>query len=91
YLEGPDGSRIMIFNRAGGLSADLRDTRFSDQASQGIGTGKGPFTGAYRPHAALSAFRGKLTQGTWKLIVEDTMGQAPATLLNWSLYVQPVG
>ncbi|HWT91610.1 MAG TPA: proprotein convertase P-domain-containing protein, partial [Solirubrobacteraceae bacterium] len=52
-------------------------------ASLAVGTA--PVTGRYRPLAALEAFEGETTAGTWTLTVVDDWDGSTGTLGGWSL------
>ena len=70
HLKGPDGTDVALFNRRGGANANLQTTLFDDSASTAIASGSAPFTGTFRPEAALGAFKGKDAKGTWQLVIE---------------------
>src|SRR5262249_18729912 len=89
HLQAPNGTDIVLFNRMGGASANLSGTLFDDQATQYIGFGRGPFTGAWQPALPLRHFNGKDLRGTWKLWVEDRGGVNQGRLNSWSLIVTP--
>ena len=88
-------SLVVVKNRGGsgndlGISPDTCDgvfTSFDDaESNPQIGLGSAPFTGAYRPDNALSAFNGKAAGGNWTLEVADTAGNSiGGTLFCWEL------
>ncbi len=83
----PDGTRVLLFNRRGGAGDNLTNTTFSDEAATAIANGVAPFSGTFRPEAALSAFDGKSTSGTWRLEIRDAAAADTGTLLGVSLVV----
>jgi len=87
YLIGPDGTQITLFSGVGGNGDNFTNTTFSDAAITAIGSGSAPFTGTFKPAAALSAFIGKVAAGAWKIKVVDTANTDIGTLVNWSLSV----
>lgn len=89
-LEGPDGTRITLANRAsapGALGANYTNTYFDDQAAVPVELGAAPFSASFRPTQSLAAFNGKTINGTWKLIVTDQASGpgGAATIQNFSL------
>ncbi len=87
YLVGPDGTRVNLSNYRGGSGDNYTNTTFDDQAATAISAGAAPFSGTYRPDAALSAYNNKSSQGTWRLYVYDGARYDTGTLLGWSLSV----
>lgn len=85
HLVGPDGTRVLLFNRRGGGGNNLVNTVFSDQASEPIGSGSAPFTGSFRPEQPLSDFFGANPNGDWTLEITDNAAADQGTLLNWTL------
>jgi subtilisin-like proprotein convertase family protein len=77
----PDGTSVAL-STARGSSGDNfgtgandcsgTPTVFDDAASTTIALGSPPYAGSFKPEAALSAFNGKTSNGTWKLHVVDT-------------------
>src|SRR5262249_24757800 len=88
HLQAPDGTDVLLFNHAGGSTANLSGTTFDDEASASLAQGQGPYVGSFRPAAPLSILDGKSVAGTWKLWVEDD-GTNSGTLDSWSLVVSP--
>ncbi len=85
-LIGPNGQRIVLFNRNGGSGDNLLGAMFDDQASTSISSGAAPFTGSFKPIQALSALNGKSLNGTWKLEIRDNYRLDGGKLDNWTLY-----
>ena len=73
-LAGPDGTVVTLFDRTGGIGDDYCQAVFSDAAAQPISTATSedaPFTGSWQPAEPLSAFIGRLGDGTWRFTVAD--------------------
>ncbi|HEY7154911.1 MAG TPA: S8 family serine peptidase [Gemmataceae bacterium] len=88
YLIAPNGRTLALVDQRGGTGANFTNTLFSDSAAKGIGAGKAPFDGAYRPESALSHFKGMNASGGWRLAIRNYSGSS-GTLRNWSLIVTP--
>ncbi|MEO1257910.1 MAG: reprolysin-like metallopeptidase [Bacteroidota bacterium] len=98
-LEGPDGTSALLFDRPGdpatadGCQEDDMSVGFFDQAantSDDLENTCDPISpaieGDFQPLTALSAFDGKSTMGTWKLIVDDLFPSVDdGTLDAWYL------
>jgi len=86
-LRSPAGKEVLLFNRRGGSSDNLTNTRFSDSAANAISTGVAPFTGVFRPESLLAAFRGANARGVWSLVVTDNSPMDNGSVVSWSLDV----
>lgn len=86
-LVGPDGTRVVLFNRRGGSGNDFANTSFDDEAPNSIWRGAAPFAGSYKPEYVLSAFDGKAAKGTWSLIIDDLFVFDSGKLWAWSITV----
>jgi serine protease len=86
-LIGPDGTRVVLFNRRGGSGNDFANTTFDDEAPNSIWRGTAPFAGSYKPEYVLSAFDGKSAKGTWSLVIDDLFPLDSGKLWAWSLTV----
>ena len=86
-LVGPDGTRVVLFNRRGGSGNDFAATTFDDEAPNSIWRGTAPFAGSYRPEYVLGAFDGKNAKGTWSLVIDDLFAFDSGKLSAWSLTV----
>src|SRR5262249_21260161 len=84
-LVAPDGTRIMLANRRGGLGDNYAGTRFDDEAGTPIAEGSPPFAGSFRPEQGLAALDGRPARGTWTLEVEDFGLLFRGTLVSWAL------
>lgn len=91
-LQGPDGTRITLFDGVGGTGANFTNTVLDDQAATTIGAAgtAAPFTGSFRPVQLLSTFNGKTVTGTWRLIVTDATSGSAGQLTGWSLTTQSI-
>lgn len=82
------GTTVLLSNRNGGSGgADYTDTLFDDSAFVAIDAGfaYAPYTGAFRPQQALSAFNGHDIYGDWILSVADMEAGDSGVLNSWSL------
>ncbi len=81
-LQAPDGTRVQLVNGdSNAISGDNFNVRLDDAAAQQVNTDSAtgnhaatlppPFERTYRPNAALSAFVGKSSVGTWQVEVCD--------------------
>jgi serine protease len=87
-LVGPDGTRVVLFNRRGGGGHDFNNTVFDDEGADSIWRGVAPFAGSYKPEYVLSAFDGKSARGTWSLVIDDLSPFDSGKLWGWSLAIQ---
>jgi len=84
-LIGPDRTRVLLFADVGGTGHNFTGTKLDDRSDLKITQGSAPFTGTYHPRGFLDTFRGKKTDGTWKLeVTDDTRGET-GRLNSWSL------
>lgn len=82
------GTTVLLSNRNGGSGgADYTDTLFDDSAAVAIDAGfaYAPYTGAFRPQQALSAFNGHDIYGDWILSVADMEAGDSGEINNWRL------
>jgi subtilisin-like proprotein convertase family protein len=86
-LVGPDGTRVVLFNRRGGSGNDFAATTFDDEAPNSIWRGAAPFAGSYKPEYVLSAFDGKSAKGTWLLVIDDLFVLDSGKLWAWSMTI----
>ncbi|MBU1719241.1 MAG: proprotein convertase P-domain-containing protein, partial [Bacteroidetes bacterium] len=87
YLRHPDGTTVLLCERRGGSGDNFVNTWFDDESGTAISAGSAPFTGSYSPDNPLTAFDGKVTNGTWKLQVCDAAGADVGTLTQWELSI----
>jgi subtilisin-like proprotein convertase family protein len=90
-LRGPDGTRVTLFDGAGGESDNMRGLLLDDGATTPITAATAPITGRLRPLERLAAFRGRSPFGQWALELTDRRGQNVGRLLGWSLEVKTSG
>ncbi len=69
-LIAPDGTSVLLVNRRGGASDNLRLT-LDDEASASV-VSAATLSGTFRPERALSAFDGKNSAGSWRLEIVDS-------------------
>ncbi|MFZ2488390.1 MAG: proprotein convertase P-domain-containing protein [Anaerolineae bacterium] len=81
----PDTTSRELSTDNGGSGDNYTNTVFDDEAATAITAGTAPFTGSFRPEAALSALDGKTSAGTWKLNVADDVADDTGTLNAWSI------
>lgn len=86
-LVGPDGTRVLLFNRRGGDGANFAGTLFDDESPNSIWRGSAPFAGSHRSEDRLAAFDGKSAKGTWTLVIEDLFASNTGVLDAWSLMI----
>jgi subtilisin-like proprotein convertase family protein len=86
-LQGPDGTKVLLFDRRGGSGQDI-STVFDDRSRTPIGQDSAPFLGWHKPEQALSALAGKSARGTWTLIAEDLASGNTGKLNSWALIVE---
>jgi subtilisin family serine protease/subtilisin-like proprotein convertase family protein len=90
-LISPAGIRVPLVNRRGGIGDNFTNTVFDDEAATSITTGAAPFTGTFRPEAALSAFDNRTINGTWRLEIRDAAPRDVGRLLSWAITAQLTG
>jgi subtilisin family serine protease len=86
-LISPKGVRVPLVKRRGNDGDDFTGTVFDDQAASSIAAGSAPFSGSYRPEAALSTYNGKNARGRWQLWIDDMAYGDSGWLSSWSLNV----
>jgi subtilisin-like proprotein convertase family protein len=90
-LIGPTGTRVVLSNRHGSSGDNYTNTVFDDAATTPIASGTPPYTGSFKPDAALSALNGVPANGTWKLEIQDAASGDTGTLTGWSISVTTTG
>jgi subtilisin-like proprotein convertase family protein len=94
-LIGPDGTRVMLADRPGGVdnSGDnFVNTLFSDSATTPLSAGAAPYTGTFKPQGGrLAAFAGKPLAGKWTLHVADVSQYDSGTLSGWGTRTAAAG
>lgn len=98
-LQAPDGTRVQIVDgNASTISGDNFNVRLNDAGTQTVNsdsptaahptTAPPPFANNFVPNAALSAFAGKNSLGTWRLEICDLFpSQDNGTYLHGELYL----
>jgi subtilisin-like proprotein convertase family protein len=84
-LIAPSGRAVDLFDRQGGSGDNLTNTIFDDEAATSIQNGTAPFSGRFRPVAALSAFDSLSLLGGWRLSIADVAGGDVGRVLSWSI------
>jgi subtilisin-like proprotein convertase family protein len=97
-LVAPNGKILNLFNARGGSGDNLTNTVFNQSSTTALTTSVAPFTGTFRPDAALgvgptsassnaASFAELYTvaPGEWKLALSDGGLDDFGTLLNWSI------
>ena len=93
-LTSPLGTTVQIMTNVGG-AADNLNVLFDDEASAAISShGVDDTTGAvppylrtFRPTAALTAFDGQNAQGTWTMVICDSVNVDVGTFARADLYI----
>lgn len=95
----PDGTRVQLVNGSGAIQGDNFNVRLNDGAAQTVNTDGnttnhsataptgGGFQFNFRPNNPLSAFNGKLSNGTWTLEICDTFPADDGVLSRVELYL----
>jgi internalin A len=84
-LRSPAGTLIVLVANRGSSGDNFTGTILDDEAAAAIGAGTAPFSGAYRPENALSAFDNQSPGGNWVLTIADQVTLNLGTLNSWSL------
>ena len=84
-LKSPAGPALDISSHNGGSGDNYTNTVFDDACVNLITAGTPPFTGCYKPEAALASFNNQNAAGVWVLGVGDTASGDQGTLLSWNL------
>lgn len=96
-LESPDGTRVDLARRRGGMSPNYggscaTQTKFDSAAATNIISGMAPFAGTFRPEQSLTAFNGKTggaANGTWLLRVIDGLATLTGSVQCATLEISP--
>jgi subtilisin-like proprotein convertase family protein len=90
-LVAPNGASILLIDNADGSGNNLCQTLLDDESTgasiQTVVTAQAPFTGSFRPNAALSAFDAMPIAGTWELTARDFFSSDTGHIRAWSLLV----
>jgi subtilisin-like proprotein convertase family protein len=60
-------------------------TIFDDSAATPISSGAAPFAGTFQPQSGLSIYNGSPNDGTWTLVVVDSVGLDSGNIFCWEL------
>jgi hypothetical protein len=77
YLNHPDGTMVTLLDPAAGSGRGLH-TVFDDEAAITLAGGIAPYVDGVQPSSPLSAFDGKPSNGTWKVLVTSAAAGNPA-------------
>ena len=96
-LSAPNGTTVQLMNAVGGGANNL-NVLFDDEASASITTNMSnensttapPYARTFKPGAALTAFDGQNAQGTWTLIICDTVLGDTGTFVRADLYITQI-
>ena len=96
-LSAPNGTTVQLMNAVGGRANNL-NVLFDDEASASITTNMSnensttapPYARTFKPGAALTAFDGQNAQGTWTLIICDTVLGDTGTFVRADLYITQI-
>jgi uncharacterized repeat protein (TIGR01451 family) len=95
-LTSPGGTTVAIMTNTAGNGDNLNDL-FDDEAPSGIAshsasgtdstTTPPPYSHSFRPTSVLNAFDGQNAQGTWTMVVCDSVAQDTGTFTRADLYI----
>ncbi len=92
-LIGPDSTEIILSDGTDVSGSNFTETVLSDEASTALDDGTTPYMGTFQPDNSLTAFDGKIADGTWTLKAVDSVTGEAGTIDEWSLtfhYTAPV-
>ena len=84
YLESPRGTRVKLSENNGG-DAFVSSLYFDDGEDKSITDAESPLQLRYAPEASMSAFNDENPNGTWTLIVSDTVSGNAGSINNWHM------
>ena len=93
-LTSPAGTTVQLMNAVGGGANNL-NVLFNDEAALALSThtsndtasGAPPYSKAFRPDLAMTAFDGQNAQGTWILTICDFVTKDEGTFTRADLYI----
>jgi subtilisin-like proprotein convertase family protein len=86
FLTSPSGTKITLVAAGTTSGANWTNTTFDDESAGAITVSSAPYTGRFRPSAALSAFDGEWANGLWTLELTDSNLTSNTGLLSsWSM------
>ncbi len=86
-LIAPNATNVTLSALHGGSGDNYTNTVLDDAAATAISAGAPPFTGSFRPDAALTAVNGIPANGTWMLKAVDSAAADIGNITGWSLAV----
>jgi hypothetical protein len=81
----PANTNLDLTSDNGGGSDNYTNTVFIDSAGTGVTSGSAPFTGNFRPEAALSGWNGQSITGSWQATLTDDESLIAGTWTELSL------
>jgi subtilisin-like proprotein convertase family protein len=88
-LVGPDSTSVLLINQTDGGANNFCQTLLDDESPgasiQSVVSAQAPFTGSFRPNAALSAFDALPSLGQWQLTARDFFSNDTGHIRAWSL------
>ncbi len=92
-LQSPAGTTVMAISNTDGGGNNFCQTLLDDESAgpniQSVVSANAPFTGTFKPNAALSAFDGETANGTWNLLAQDFFGSDTGNVRAFSLVITP--
>lgn len=93
-LQSPGGTTVKVVDNTDGSGNNFCQTVLDDESAgasiQSVVSANAPFTGTFKPNAALSAFDGQAANGTWNLRVQDFFSGDTGSIRAFSLVITPV-
>ena len=87
-LIAPDGTAIVLAERASGSPEDFRHTDFRSGSASPITDTPAPYRGCFRPMGDAESLIGKPASGDWTLEVVDSQPRPKGALTQWSLALE---
>ncbi len=92
-LRSPASTEALVINRVDGGANNFCQTELDDDSAgpsiQSVGTGDAPFTGDFKPAAALAIFNGESGNGDWQLQAQDFFIGDTGNIRAFSLIITP--
>lgn len=92
-LQSPAGTTVMAISNTDGSGNNFCQTTLDDESAgasiQTVVSANAPFTGSFKPNAALSAFDAEVANGTWNLRAQDFFSLDTGNIRAFSLIITP--
>jgi subtilisin-like proprotein convertase family protein len=92
----PGPTTVAVIDKAGGggnsgnnFCQTLLDDQTANPSIETVVSGNAPYTGTFKPNAALSAFRGLDPNGTWNFQAQDFFSGDTGNIRAYSLIITP--